>query len=240
MDSNRLLGRRREKRIARRASKPSCECLELRTVAATSGGLAPLGQIAGQIINEASGLGVNHVQVQLINSSGRVAHKTFTNSQGLYAFNVSQPGAYTVHEVTPKGFSQVAPSFSNTTPVGSYGPGFGNGSFTYGTTNTNPANGQVGPAGWANIAPAGFEPFESPINLRGKTIDLNTVLGVNYAPAVPSKAINNSHQIQVQLPANSGDYIVAGGFAITWPSSTITTLPRTRSTARRIRWKSTS
>jgi carbonic anhydrase len=207
-----LLGRSRRKDRTRLARTPGCELLESRTVAASSAGLAPLGQIAGQIINESSGVGINHVQVQLINSQGRIAQRTFTNAQGLYAFPIRNAGAYTIHEVSPRGFTQVSPTFANTPPTGTYVAGAGNASWNYSSPNTNPVNGQVGPNGWANIAPAGFEPFESPIKLTGPTVNLDRVVQVNYnTPAVPSQAVNTSHQIQVQYAANSGNFVLAGG-----------------------------
>ncbi len=197
-------------RSARRSMRPVCESLEKRTVAA-AGTHTVLGQIAGQVIDQSSGAGLRHVEIDLTNTGGRTVQRTFTNNQGLYLFNVTQHGGYVVHEHAPRGFVQISPSFTNAAPTGSYATGAGNSSWNYANANTNPANGQVGPAGWANIAPAGFESFESPINLHGPTVDLGRVLSVNYAPAVPSKAINNSHQIQVQLAPGSGDTITAGG-----------------------------
>lgn len=203
---------RRDVRGARRKSTPSCESLESRTVLSTF--TAPYGTISGGVINEATGQGMPHVQVQLINSVGRVVGKTFTNAQGLYLFNVKNADAYVIREVLPKGFFQVTPNFANAAPTGSFN------TTTAGTTSssqsaswnygfgTNPAAGPVGPYAWDTIAPAADWPFQSPINITTWPMDLSAILAINYKAVAPTKTINNGHQIQVQFPTpNPADSI---------------------------------
>ena len=174
------------------------------------------GTIQGEVINDRTGAGFSHIQVQLIDSTGKVVGKTLTNSSGAYTFNVPQNGLYVVREVVPKGFAQTAPNFASTAPVGSLLPGFGNSSWNYTSTNTNPALGPVGPAGWANIAPAGNDGFGSPIDITKPAINLAKVLKVNYSPTVPKDIINNSHQIQVQFPSTAtANTVTAGGQVFT-------------------------
>ena len=198
-------------RAGLRKAAPRCESLEPRTVLSF---VAPAGTISGAVINEATGLPVPKVQIQLINSAGRVVGKTFTNAQGLYLFNVKSPDAYVVREMTPKGFFQITPSFSNGEAEGSFNTA------TAGTTSasqsaswnygfgTDPAAGPVGPFAWDKIAPAAAWPFQSPINITGKPTNLSAILSVNYAANTPTKTINNGHQIQVQFPTdNSTDTI---------------------------------
>ena len=66
-----------------------------------------------------------------------------------------------------------------------------------------PGAGPVGPAWWDTIAPAGAEPFGSPIALNGPTVDLSQYVQVHYAGAVPTQILNNSHHIQVQFPTRN-------------------------------------
>jgi len=168
--------------------------------------------LSGTITNETNGRALRGVRVELLDSNGRIARETFTNARGNYTFLVRNTGAYVVREVTPRGFTQVAPTFASTAPVGAYAPGRGASSWNYRTGNNNPANGPVGPASWATIAPAGTLPFESPINLTGPTIDLSRVLSINYNPAVPRAIVNNGSQIQTQFSTTAGaDTITLGG-----------------------------
>ncbi len=198
-------------RTVPRPSRPTCETLERRTVAAASVTGAVLGQITGRVTDAASGLGIRHIQVELFNSQGKEVRKTFTNADGNYAFPLTQAGPYVVHEVAPRGLRQVTPNFAQSAPIGSYAPGAGNNSWNYVSTNTNPAAGPVGPAFWADIAPAGRDPFESPINLKKNPINLDTVLKVRFNDAVPSAIVDNSHQIQVQYSKPTAGSITAGG-----------------------------
>src|SRR4051812_27356969 len=96
------------RRVARRAAAPVCEAMESRTVMSTF--VAPFGTISGSVINEFTGQGVPHVQIQLINSTGRVVGRTATNFAGLYLFNVKDANAYVVRELTPRHFLQLTPS----------------------------------------------------------------------------------------------------------------------------------
>lgn len=203
----------------RRALRPHLDALEGRLVMSSAASLhaayanrsAELGTISGQVMDGTTGVGLRHVRLQLINAAGAVVERTATDAAGQYQFHVRQNGAYVVHEVTPRRYVQTTPAFGTAVPVGAFAPGFGNGSYNYSSTNTDPAAGPVGPAGWANIAPAGFEPFESPINLSGPTTDLARVLSVNYNNAVPKQLLNNGHQLQVQFTSTANDTITAAG-----------------------------
>lgn len=195
------------RRVNRRAAAPTCESLESRTV--LSSFVAPFGTISGAAINEATGQGMSHVQVQLINSSGRVVGKTFTNAQGLYLFNVKNSDAYVVREVLPKGFFQITPSFATSAPTGSFNTATAgttgaqqSASWNYGF-GSNPAAGPVGPYAWDTIAPAANWPFQSPINITTRPTNLSAILSINYNSIAPTKTINNGHQIQVQFPSNN-------------------------------------
>jgi carbonic anhydrase len=193
--------RRSHGRTDRRRFELNCERLEERKVMSSGTSYPVIGTIAGQITDASApfSFGVAKVTVQLINSHNKVVATTRTNSEGLYAFPIRFLDQYTVREVVPKGFFQVTPTFySAGAPSGGYAPGAGNNSWNYGT-NTNPANGPVGPAAWSAVAPAAGLPEQSPVNLNVKPIDLRSVLQVNYAPATPTQIINNSHQIQTQF-----------------------------------------
>ncbi len=198
-------------RPARHRTLLTCESLEGRTVLSTGSTGAALGKIAGVITNQSTHQGVSDVKVELINSNSKIIQTIRSGPNGYYAFSVHQPGAYVVKEQTPRGSVQTSPSFATTAPTGSYATGAGNASWNYSSTNTNPALGPVGPAYWATIAPEGSQPFESPINLHGPTVNLDHVIGVNFAPAVPTQIINNSHQIQAQFPTTAADNVVVGG-----------------------------
>ncbi|MFO0953303.1 MAG: carbonic anhydrase family protein [Isosphaeraceae bacterium] len=180
--------------------------------------LPPFGTIQGRVTNDANGHGINGVKVQLIDGQGHVVRTTVTHAGGRYRFFVPEaPSPYVIHVVTPRRFVQTSPTFAFTEPEGSFGinPVTGqpyNGtSWNYTTGNSNPSNGPVGPPFWATIAPAGHEPIESPINITAPAIDLSQYLTINYANAVPSQAINNGKQIQVQFPAGDADTINLGG-----------------------------
>ena len=200
-------------RRTRRFYPSICESLEGRTVPSHVSAAAVIGTITGKVTNASNDLGIKGVKVELFNSQGKIAQTTYTNSVGNYAFQITKAGPYVVHEVPPKGYVQVTPNTSKAAPVGSYAPGAGNNSWNYSSTNGIPSVGPVGPAYWSDIAPAGNEPFESPINVKNnKTINLDSVLKVNYPTSTPNDIINNSHQIQVQYTGTTnGDYIVAGG-----------------------------
>ncbi len=213
---------------------PGCEALEDRTVANGSSvsvdigaarlnpapiyhahaikeaGQPILGTITGSVANP-FGLGVRGVRVQLIDSNGDVVKTTTTNARGGYRFAITQNGAYVVRELTPRRFVQTAPLFATTPPVGSYAPGYGSSSWNYTTGNSNPAFGPVGVYSWDTVAPAGKEPFESPINISTPPIDLSPYLQINYNNAVPKQIVNNGHQIQVQFPGSSADTISLTG-----------------------------
>ena len=201
-------------RTRRPIGRPSpLEALEARTVlSANLHAAAILGTIGGTVTNEVTGAGVGHVRIQLVNPHGSVAQQTLTNSLGQYNFKVSKVAPFVVREVTPRGFVQLTPTFSNTKPTGALIPGATSKSWNYSSTNNIPSAGPVGPFAWDTIAPAGDLPFESPINLKGPTVDLSKVLTVNAAPAVPSAIINNGHQIQVQFATPSAaDAITVNG-----------------------------
>jgi carbonic anhydrase len=196
---------------SRRRARPLCETLEGRTVLSNSNAGAVLGTISGVITNASSQHGVSGVKVELISSKGKVVETIKSGSNGFYSFNVKKLDSYVVKELVPKNYVQTGPTFATNAPSGGFATGAGNASWNYFSTNTDPALGPVGPAFWSTIAPEGNDPFESPINLTGKTINLDSVLSVNYTPAVPTHIINNSHQIQAQYPSTATDNVVVGG-----------------------------
>jgi carbonic anhydrase len=196
------------------AIRPTLDALEARLALSTAtpaAALPLLGTIQGQVVDQTTGLGVAHVKVQLINSHGRVAQSSFTDPSGSYAFDVSRTGPYVVREVTPRGYVQTEPTVATTAPAGALLPGYGNSSWNYTSSNAIPTYGTVGPNGWSNITSAGSEPFESPIDIHTRAINLSGLLSVDYAPAVPTHIINNGHQIQVQFPSTAVDSITAAG-----------------------------
>ncbi len=198
-------------RPARRRAVLGCEALEGRVVAAAGVAGPVLGQITGAVTNSSTGGPISHVRLELINSASKIVATTTSNAQGNYAFDITRNGPYVVREVVPRGRFQVSPSFATTAPAGAYAPGAGNTSWSYIASNTNPAVGPVGPAYWSDIAPAGAEPFESPINLNNRVINLNSVLRLNFPTSRPTDIINNSHQIQIQYTSPYPDSITAGG-----------------------------
>ena len=142
-----------------------CESLEGRLVLSSVSSGPILGTITGQVTDSSTDLGIKHVKIQFINFQGKVAQSTTTNAAGNYAFAIRQPGPYVVHEVVPKGYMQVTPNLG-VGPCRRYAPGAGNNSWNYSNTNGIPSVGPVGVAYWSDIAPAGNEPFESPINIK--------------------------------------------------------------------------
>ena len=206
--------RRKEGLRARRPSLDGYEPLEARLVLSSShvNAAAVIGSITGQVTNATNDLGIKGVEIQLINSQGKVVQTTTTNKVGNYVFHPTTAGPYVVHEVAPKGYVQLTPNTSKSAPVGSYAPGAGNSSWNYTSTNNIPSVGPVGPAYWSDIAPAGNLPFQSPININTKAINLDTVLKVNYPTSTPDDIVNNSHQIQAQYTGSTHtDSITAGG-----------------------------
>jgi carbonic anhydrase len=174
--------------------------------------MAAPGTIGGHVALQANGSGVAHVQIDLINKVGRTVARTTTNAAGDYSFHVRRPGPYVVREVTPRGMTQVFPTFGSFLPAGAYAPGRGSKSWNYSSANTDPAAGAVGPSAWGTIAPAGDLPFESPIILHGPTVNLDNVLSIHYVSTVPSGIIDNGKQIQVQYnKPSSNDSITVGG-----------------------------
>lgn len=201
-----------------RGRRPEIEGLETRlalaTTAAASHALhareaAPT--LAGRISDQATGKGIGGVTVELIDDENRVVRTTKTGAGGRYKFVVPAQGTYVVHAVTPRRFVQSTPDLSNPDPAGAYLPPYGNNSWNYVTGNSDPTLGAVGPASWATIAPAGNQSFGSPINLGGPTVDLSRYVTVRYQDAVPSQAIDNGHQIQVQFPATGADTVTIAG-----------------------------
>jgi hypothetical protein len=47
--------------------------------------------------------GIANTEIRLLNSGGQVVDTTYTDSTGLYKFNIAQPGTYSVMEVQPTG-----------------------------------------------------------------------------------------------------------------------------------------
>jgi len=138
-------------------------------------------------------------------------NKPLETSEGQYQFGVTPNGPNVVHEITTNGFVQTSPNFSHTEPTGAYLPGYGNESWDYISTNTNPTAGPVGPAGWSAITTAAGNPIEAPINITTPAINLSSLLSVNYTPAVPEQIINNGHQIQVQFKSSTSETVTFGG-----------------------------
>ncbi len=199
-----------------RRSHPACESLETRTVAAAGSGAAVLGTISGSVADFSASLnGRPGVLVQLIDARDKVVQAERTDAAGHYSFAIRQDGPYVVREVVPVHAKQVAPTFALTAPTGSFAPGYGAADYSYIASNTDPKVGPVGPAYWSDIAPAGNDPFESPINIHDKLINLNSTLRINYPSSTPTDIVNNGHQIQVQYTTPNADTITAGGTTFT-------------------------
>jgi carbonic anhydrase len=174
--------------------------------------LAVPGTISGQVTLQPDGKGVAHVHVELIDDLGHIVERTTTNAAGDYSFPVSRNGPYVVREVPPKGMTQVFPTFGSFSTTGGYAPNRGGFSWNYSSTNSDPAAGAVGPQHWDTIAPSGDLPFQSPISLRGRTVNLDKVLSIHYDSVAPSDIMNNGKQIQVEYKEPSAnDSIKLGG-----------------------------
>lgn len=178
---------------------------------------ASVGTLKGRITNELNGHGLAGVKVQLLDANNNVAATTRTGCRGFYAFKMKAAGAYVVHAVTPKKFTQTSPRFSTAATEGAYainpatGQPYSSSSWSYRTGNNNPANGPVGPPFWGTVAPAGNEPFQSPINITGPTVDLGQYLTINYTDAIPKAIVNNGSQIQAQFNSTGVDTITLDG-----------------------------
>ncbi len=214
---------------ARRPATPVIEALESRLVLSTgaAGMLAAtavhpaihehqasapvIGTITGQVTKNLMTKPLKNVKLQLIDSGGTVIQTVTTNQKGVYKFKIFAPGDYVVRQVTPKGFIQTTPTFTNTPPSGALNPAPN--TWSYSTGNNNPANGPVGPYAWDTIAPAGNLPFQSPVNITGAPTDLSSVLKINYNSSVPTDITNSAgHQFQVQYPTtNTADTITVDG-----------------------------
>ena len=216
-----------------RDRRPKLESLEERLALSTTATVYPFGHpdqartvavsgqqvhaeafttISGQVLNQSTHKGVSGAKVQLIDANGSIVKTARSSGSGAYSFKVSSPGAYVVHEIPPRRYVQTGPTFVTTAPAGAYNPGFGSSSWNYVTSNDNPANGPVGPYAWDTVAPEGDAPFESPIDLKGPTVDLSQYVSINYPSAVPTAIVNNSHQFQVQYTlATTTDSVTVGG-----------------------------
>jgi carbonic anhydrase len=176
-----------------------------------------IGTLKGRITNEVNGRGLAGVKVQLLDANNNVAATTRTGCRGFYAFKMKAAGVYVVHAVTPKKFTQTSPRFSTVATEGGYainpatGQPYSSTSWSYRTGNNDPANGPVGPPFWGTVAPAGNEPFQSPINITGPTVDLGQYLTINYNDAIPSRVVNNGSQIQTQFNSTGVDTITLDG-----------------------------
>ena len=201
------------------------EVLETRLVLSSgmtaASGREAMGFISGHISNDANGRGLGRVSVELIAASNQVVATTRTGPLGNYLFRVRADGPYVVHAVSPRRFTQTSPTFSNVEPTGSYatnpktGLPYNSSSWNYHTGNNDPANGPVGPAWWSTVAPAGDEPFESPINIQGSPIDLSQYLSINYQNAIPKAIVNNGAQIQTQFASTTLDTMSLHGQSYT-------------------------
>ncbi len=154
------------------ARRPTLESLEHRLALSTAHPIHAsshaLGTISGQVTNDATGKGLRHVQVQLIDSAGSVVKRASTNAKGQYSFKVFANGPYIVRVVRPKFLTQVTPTFATTEPVGSFVPGAGSSSWSYSTGNSDPSQGSVGPYAWDTIAPRGMCPSNHPSTSQGR------------------------------------------------------------------------
>ena len=142
-------------------------------------------------------------------------NKPLETSAGQYQFGVTPNGPHVVREITPSGFVQTSLNFLDTEPRGAYLPGYGDGSWNYTSTNTNPTAGPVGPAGWSSITTAAGYSFNSPFDITTPAINLSSLLSVNYTPAVPEQIVNNGHQIRVQFKSSTSDTVTLGGRVFT-------------------------
>ncbi|HMV51260.1 MAG TPA: SdrD B-like domain-containing protein [Blastocatellia bacterium] len=56
-------------------------------------------------VKDSGEAGIGNVQIRLLDSGGTVADTTLTDGSGLYKFNISKPGTYSVQEIQPSGGS---------------------------------------------------------------------------------------------------------------------------------------
>ena len=131
------------------------------------------------------------------------------NNKGNYKLKRSTLAHYVVGQVTPSGFIQTTPTFTNVAPTGALNPAPN--AWSYATGSNNPANGAVGPYAWDTSA-RGEPAVESPINITGRTPP-SAVLKINYNSSVPTDITNSAgHQFQVQYPTtNTSDTITVNG-----------------------------
>ncbi|MDB5312798.1 MAG: carbonic anhydrase [Gemmataceae bacterium] len=168
--------------------------------------------ILGSLQGQATGPGgpLAGVTIRLFGAAGGAIQTATTDAAGNYSFDARWKAPYVVNATSPAGTTQTTPTFSTTAPTGAYAPGAGPTSWNYTSTNTNPANGPVGPAGWSTIAPEGNAPFESPINITGPTVDLSQYLTINYSPTTQATVLNNGYQIQVNKLSPADTITLAG------------------------------
>jgi carbonic anhydrase len=173
--------------------------------------------IAGRVTNQATGRALNGVRVQLIDANGVVEANRVSGRGGQYRFNVFANGPYVVHLVAPRRFVQVTPTFTTSAPTGAYatnpatGQPYTGSSWSYHTGNSNPVNGPVGPPFWSAVAPAGNEPFQSPINITGAPIDLSSDLSIHYTDTVPKAIVNDGHEIEVSFASGGSNAVNLAG-----------------------------
>ena len=151
-----------------------------------------------QITNSTTGTAMQKRPGSAVAMTTEGSKSTFTNASGNYQFQVTKNSRTSSTRWEDLGCADIA-NIRQRGPVGCVRTA----SAGSGSWNSPPAptlKGRLAPMP-GTIAPAGDERFQSPINLHGRTIDLRSVLGINYNNAVPSDIINNSHQIQVQFPA---------------------------------------
>jgi carbonic anhydrase len=159
----------------------------------------------------------NDVTVQLFNGNGVLLAAQTTHDlnrdadpaidpeteRGWYSFPNLAPGPYVVHAVSSAGFRQTSPTFvTELTIVLPSGP------WDYSDVD---GNGIPGPANWASVAPEIAGDFQSPVNLTGPTVDLSTILEVQYSPAVTEKVFNNGHTIEAVYTASPANQVTLGG-----------------------------
>ncbi|MGZ5983263.1 MAG: hypothetical protein ACXWO3_20310, partial [Isosphaeraceae bacterium] len=100
-------------------------------------------------------------------------NKPLETSARQYQFGVTRNGPHVVRQITPNAFVQTSPNFLETEPTGVYLPGYGDGSWNYTSTNTNPTAGPVRPAGWSSITTAAGYPFKSLFDITTPAINLS-------------------------------------------------------------------
>jgi len=164
----------------------------------------PVGTITGTVtVRHAHAM--PHVTVNLYGPAGNLLSTTATDVRGRYSFRGLAAGNYLVEEVTPRRFTQLNPIFPNYAPTTQATPsGFGN---APGYWNYTGSGGAAPPSAWVTSGtPA---PFESAINVTGKTVNLARHLSIHY--------VDTKHY--TQKVANSGGaspgyQLQATGFAV--------------------------